>query len=40
MPHTYITETRSARGVDFKFIEQALVDPDGPLIVCYEVLPD
>jgi len=35
-----VTETRIAGGVDFKFIEQAFVDPDGHLIVCYEVLPD
>jgi|GEM_PF-678522 len=35
-----VTETRIAGGVDFKFIEQAFVDPDGHLIVCYEILPD
>lgn len=35
-----MTETRIAGGADFRFIEQAFVDPDGHLIVCYEVLPD
>ena len=35
-----VTETRIAGGADFKFIEQAFVDFDGHLIVCYEVLPD
>lgn len=35
-----VTETRIAGGVEFKFIEQAFVDPDGHLIVCYEALPD
>lgn len=35
-----VTETRIAGGVDFKFIEQAFVDFDGHLIVCYEVLPE
>jgi len=34
-----VTETRIAGGADFKFIEQAFVDPDGHLIVCYEILP-
>jgi len=34
-----VSETRIAGGTDFKFIEQAFVDPDGHLIVCYEVLP-
>jgi len=35
-----VTETRIAGGADFKFIEQAFVDFDGHLIVCYEILPD
>ena len=35
-----VTETRVAGGADFTFIEQAFVDPDGHLVVCYEVLPD
>lgn len=35
-----VTETRIAGGVDFKFIEQAFVDFDGHLIVCYEILPE
>ena len=34
-----VTETRIAGGADFKFIEQAFIDPDGHLIVCYEILP-
>lgn len=33
-----VTESRIADGADFSFIEQAFVDPDGHLIVCYEVL--
>lgn len=33
-----VTRTQIADGADFKFIEQAFVDPDGHLIVCYEVL--
>lgn len=33
-----ITESRIADGAEFTFIEQAFVDPDGHLIVCYEVL--
>lgn len=33
-----VTETRIAGGAEFKFIEQAFVDPDGHLIVCYEIL--
>lgn len=32
------TETRIAEGADFRFIEQAFVDYDGHLIVCYEIL--
>ena len=35
-----VTETRIAGGAEFKFIEQAFVDFDGHLIVCYEILPD
>jgi len=34
-----VTETRINGGTDFKFIEQAFIDPDGHLIVCYEILP-
>ncbi|MEO0412221.1 MAG: VOC family protein [Pseudomonadota bacterium] len=33
-----VTRTQIADGADFRFIEQAFVDPDGHLIVCYEVL--
>jgi len=33
-----VTETRIAGGGEFNFIEQAFIDPDGHLIVCYEVL--
>ncbi|MEM7569111.1 MAG: VOC family protein [Pseudomonadota bacterium] len=32
------TRSQIADGADFKFIEQAFIDPDGHLIVCYEVL--
>jgi len=35
-----MTETRIDGGAEFKFIEQAFVDPDGHLIVCYEILSD
>jgi len=35
-----VTASKIAGGTDFKFIEQAFVDFDGHLIVCYEVLPD
>lgn len=33
-----VTETRIAEGAEFTFIEQAFTDPDGHLIVCYEVM--
>lgn len=33
-----VTETDTAEGPDFRFIEQAFVDPDGHLIVCFEVI--
>lgn len=33
-----VTEPRVAKGVDFRFIEQAFVDYDGHLVVCYEAL--
>jgi hypothetical protein len=33
-----LTETDTAQGPDFRFIEQAFVDPDGHLIVCFEVI--
>ncbi|MEM7502534.1 MAG: VOC family protein [Pseudomonadota bacterium] len=32
------TEPKVADGVDFRFVEQAFVDYDGHLIVCYEVI--
>jgi len=35
-----VTEPKIADGVDFDFIEQAFVDFDGHLIVCYEILPN
>ena len=35
-----VTPSKVAGGADFKFIEQAFVDFDGHLIVCYEVLPE
>ena len=35
-----VTGTKIDEGADFTFIEQAFVDYDGHLIVCYEVLPD
>lgn len=34
-----VTESKIAGGSEFRFIEQAFVDPDGHLIVCYEALP-
>jgi len=34
-----VTESKTAEGAEFRFIEQAFVDPDGHLIVCYEQLP-
>ena len=33
-----VTDSKIAGGSEFRFIEQAFVDPDGHLIVCYEVL--
>lgn len=33
-----VTEPKVADGVDFRFVEQAFVDYDGHLIVCYEVV--
>ena len=33
-----IVEPRVSEGADFKFIEQAFVDPDGHLIVCYQIV--
>lgn len=33
-----VTRTEIADGPDFSFIEQAFVDPDGHLIVCFEVI--
>lgn len=33
-----IVEPRVSEGADFKFVEQAFVDPDGHLIVCYQVV--
>lgn len=33
-----VTRTDTAEGPDFRFIEQAFVDPDGHLIVCFEVI--
>lgn len=33
-----VTESKVAGGAEFEFIEQAFVDPDGHLIVCYEIL--
>ena len=35
-----VTESKIAGGSEFRFIEQAFVDPDGHLIVCYEILPE
>ena len=32
------TEPKVADGVDFRFVEQAFVDFDGHLVVCYEVI--
>lgn len=34
-----ITPSKVAEGADFDFVEQAFIDPDGHLIVCYEILP-
>lgn len=33
-----VTKSKTADGVDFDFIEQAFVDFDGHLIVCYEII--
>ena len=33
-----ITDPKVADGVDFRFVEQAFIDYDGHLIVCYEVI--
>lgn len=35
-----VSPSKIAGGSEFKFIEQAFVDPDGHLIVCYEILED
>ena len=35
-----VTESKIAEGVEFNFIEQAFVDFDGHLIVCYQILPN
>lgn len=35
----HVTESKIAVGAEFRFIEQAFVDFDGHLIVCYEALP-
>jgi len=35
-----VTESKTTGGTEFRFIEQAFVDFDGHLIVCYEILPD
>lgn len=34
-----VTASKIADGADFRFLEQAFIDPDGHLIVCYEILP-
>ena len=35
-----VTASKIAEGTEFTFIEQAFMDPDGHLIVCYEILTD
>lgn len=36
----WTTEPKIAGGAEFEFVEQAFVDFDGHLIVCYQVLPE
>ncbi len=35
-----IIEPRISQGQDFKFVEQAFVDFDGHLVVCYQTIPE